>query len=78
MTTDLFAGNIIILYFIFVISVITIDKFNEKQRIAIIYMCSYGILWDKHVSKRLLLGLLIVMIFLMLEYFTQDEKKLAI
>ena len=78
MTTDLFSGNLIILYFIFVISVITIDRFSDKQKIAIIYVCTYGIMWDENISKRLLVVLLVAMIFLDLEYFTQDEMKLII
>ena len=37
MTTELFEGNTFILYLLFVLSVIIIDKFNERQKMAVIY-----------------------------------------
>lgn len=78
MITDLFSGNFFLLYLIFVISVITVDKLNEKQKIAIIYICSYGMTFDNENSKILLLILVMLMIFLVLEYFTTDKMKLVI
>ncbi|MBQ9862537.1 MAG: hypothetical protein IJM28_01365, partial [Lachnospiraceae bacterium] len=78
MIVDLFYGNFIILYFIFGISVIVIDRLNERQKVAIIYLCTYALTWDSSISKKLLEVSLTIMIFLILEFFTSDEKKMLI
>lgn len=78
MTTDLFTNNTFILYLIFAISVFTIDKFNEKQKIAIIYVCTYGMTYDHKDSCMHLAIFLILMMFLLQEYFTSDKMKLAL
>ena len=48
MTTELFEGNTFILYLLFVLSVIIIDKFNERQKMAVIYLCTYGMSFQGH------------------------------
>lgn len=78
MLTDLFLGNFFILFLLFVISVIAVEQLNEKQKISIIYICSYGITFDGNVSKKILCPLIVFMIFLVMEYFTVDKKKMVI
>lgn len=78
MTTDLFYGNTFVLFLIFVISVFTMDKLSEKQKIALVYIASYGIAWGESMPERLLLILMTAILFLVQEYFTLDRKKLKI
>lgn len=78
MTTELFEGNTFILYLLFVLSVIIIDKFNERQKMAVIYLCTYGMSFQEKASCIQLCILLAIMMFAIQEYFTLDRKKLSI
>ena len=75
MTTELFEGNTFILYLLFVLSVIIIDKFNERQKMAVIYLCTYGMSFQGKASCIQLCILLAIMMFAIQEYFTLDRKK---
>lgn len=78
MTTDLFMDNTFVLFLLFVLSVFMIEKLNERQKIAICYICSYALSFGNLISKKMIVLFLIFMLFLMQEYFTSDYKKLKI
>lgn len=78
MTSELFQGNSFILYLLFVLSVIVIDKFGERQKMAVIYLCTYGLTFQGEISCVQVCVLLTVMMFAIQEYFTLDKKKLSI
>lgn len=78
MTSELFQGNSFILYLLFVLSVIVIDKFGERQKMAIIYLCTYGLTFQGEISCVQVCVLLTVMMFAIQEYFILDKKKLSI
>lgn len=78
MTTDLFYGNTFVLFLIFVMSVFAVDKLSERQKIAITYLCSYGIAYGDSISERILLPMMTVVLFLIQEFFSSDKKKIKI
>lgn len=78
MTTDLFNGNLFVLFLIFAISVFTLEKLSERQKIAIIYLCSYGIAFVGTIPEKNLLPMMTLVLFLVLEFFTTDRKKVKI
>lgn len=41
MNIDIFKDNFLLLYMLFVVSVFSIEKFGEKQKIAIRCICTY-------------------------------------
>ncbi len=78
MNIDIFKDNFLLLYMLFVISVFAIDKFDEKQKIAITYICTYGMTFQENISDWQVVSLLCIVLFLMQEYFTSDKMKLEI
>lgn len=78
MTTDLFYGNTFVLFLIFVISVFTVDKLSERQKIAMTYLCSYGIAFGGTIPEEILLPMMTLVLFLVQEFFTSDRKKVKI
>ena len=78
MPEELFKDNFFILYLLFVISVIAIDRLSERQKVSIIYFCSYGMTFGSSLSNSYNVFLLVLMLFLIQEYFTSDRRKLAI
>lgn len=78
MNIDIFKDNFLLLYMLFVVSVFSIEKFGEKQKIAITYICTYGMTFQDNISDWQVVLLLCIVLFLMQEYFTSDKMKLAI
>ena len=78
MNIDIFKDNFLLLYMLFVVSVFSIEKFGEKQKIAITYICTYGMTFQENISDWQVVLLLCIVLFLMQEYFTSDKMKLAI
>lgn len=69
MNIDIFKDNFLLLYMLFVISVFAIYKFDEKQKIAITYICTYGMTFQENISDWQVVSLLCIVLFLMQEYF---------
>lgn len=57
-------------------SVFAVDKLSERQKIAITYLCSYGIAYGDSISERILLPMMTVVLFLIQEFFRQIRKRL--
>lgn len=75
---NLFAGNIPILYIIAILYILLIEKLKLNQKIVIIYIFSYMIkVYNILDAKALLLSFNLVM-FLYLEYITDDIVKTEI
>lgn len=47
MNIDIFKDDFLLLYMLFVVSVFSIEKFGEKQKIAITYICTYGMTFQE-------------------------------
>lgn len=78
MVSDLFNGNIFVLFLIFAISVFSIDKLTERQKITFIYVCTYGMVIIGSVSEKIILIVMVVTLFLIQEFFTPDKKKVKL
>ena len=50
MNIDIFKDDFLLLYMLFVVSVFSIEKFGEKQKIAITYICTYGMTFQEKLS----------------------------
>ena len=73
MNIDIFKDDFLLLYMLFVVSVFSIEKFGEKQKIAISYICTYGMTFQEYISDWQVVLLLCIVLFLMQEYFTSDK-----
>lgn len=49
MNIDIFKDNFLLLYMLFVVSVFSIEKFGEKQKIAITYMYIWNDISRKYI-----------------------------
>lgn len=78
MPIELFYGNTFVLFLVFVLSIFSIDKLSEKQKISIIYLCSYGAAYMRTIPVKELLLIMTIVLFLMQEYFSFDRKKMKI
>ena len=74
----LFENNIIFIFFFAIIGIFNYSEMKEYQRITIIYITIYALVFIRKITVILSLILTIVTLFCYLEIFTNDEMKLKI
>lgn len=74
----LFENNIVFIFFFAIIGIFNYSDMKEYQRIAIIYITIYSLVFLRKITVILSLILTIVTLFCYLEIFTNDEMKLKI
>lgn len=72
----LFTNNIFFVYLLGVLVIINYEAFEKKQKIAIIYVCSFGLTFNDELHWIVILGLLIFVLFLYEEYLNEDLTKI--
>ncbi len=75
---ELFSNNILVIYIIACIAVISYTNFKENQRMFLLYLFTYGTAYFEVFSIKVSILLLIVITFAFLEYLTEDIKKLEL
>lgn len=75
---DLFANNLIAIYIIAAISVISYTNFKENQRMVLLYLFTCSTVYFDIFGIKTALFLLFVITFAFLEYLSEDEKKMAL
>ena len=76
---SLLGGSLFFLYLFAIITVINFTEIDNKQKISVIYVLTYGIkISDAQISSKLLLWAFIVALFLYEEYWTSDGNRLKI
>ncbi len=78
MTTELFSGNILIIYAISVMAIICYSNFEENQRMFLIYLLTYGTVLLKVLTWQKAFLMLGIVSFVFLEYLSGDKRKLEI
>lgn len=72
----LFGDNLFFIYLFFIIAILNYKIFSTKQKYILIYICSFGLTYNEKISKRLILAVMCMILFLCQEYFTKDEKRI--
>lgn len=75
---ELFSNNILVIYIIACLAVISYTNFKENQRIFLLYLFTYGTAYFSVFSVRTSIPLLVIITFVFLEYLTEDGKKLEL
>lgn len=71
----LIGDSFFFIYLFAAISVINYETFSEKQKIAIIYIFTYGISFNSQLDKKILLVCMIFTLFIYEEYLSISEIK---
>lgn len=75
---DLLGGSLFFIYIFSVVTVINYSKLDNKQKISIIYILTYGIEFNKgsnHANGWILYVAFICAVFLFEEYWNSDKYK---
>lgn len=72
----LLTNNIFFVYLLGVLVIINYEVFKKKQKIAIIYACSFGLTFNSDLRCTLILVFLILILFLYEEYLNEDIVKI--
>lgn len=75
---QLFGNNLIILYFIVGLSVICYTNFKTQQRVMLMYMITYACCFLDILDTKIALIVMTFLLFIYLEYLTEDYYKLKI
>lgn len=75
---ELFQNNLMILFAVATISIISYTNFNDNQRIFIFYFFVYTAAYFSVLNVSSSLLLLVIMSFIFLEYLTEDKMKLTV
>lgn len=74
--TELLMNNIFFVYLLGSLAIINYVAFEKKQKIAIIYACSFGLTFNRDLRCVIILGLLLFILFLYEEYLGKDLVKI--
>lgn len=74
--TELLMNNIFFVYLLGTLVIINYVAFEKKQKIAIIYTCSFGLTFNRDLRCAIILGLLLFILFLYEEYLGKDLVKI--
>lgn len=72
---QLFEGNLIFLYFLGIIVIVNYEEFSKKQKIMLIYVCTYGLMLYKGMSNLYTFFLLVGGLFVYEEFLNKDSSK---
>ena len=75
---ELFDGNIIFVFFFAMIAIYNYSDLKEFQRVAIIYITVYSLVFLDIINMYLAILLLVLSLFCFFEIFTMDETKFKI
>lgn len=71
----LLTNNIFYVYLLGILVIVNYEIFKKKQKIAIIYACSYGLTFNNDLRCYIVLCLLVFILFLYEEYLNDDILK---
>lgn len=72
----LLTNNFFFIYLLGVLVIINYEAFEKRQKISIIYACSYGLTFNKDLRCGIILVLLMFILFLYEEYLSEDLVKI--
>lgn len=72
----LLTNSLFFLYLLGALAIFNYDAFDKRQKIAIIYVCSYGMAFNSTMGCYEVTGLLILILFLYEEYLNEDLAKI--
>lgn len=73
---ELLTNNIFFVYLLGILVIINYEAFEKRQKIAIIYACSFGLTFNRELRCILIVLLLLLMLFLYEEYLNEDLVKI--
>ena len=72
----LLTNNIFFVFLLGILVILNYEAFDKKQKIAIIYACSFGLTFNSNLKYMIILILLIFILFLYEEYLNEDLIKI--
>lgn len=75
---NLFGNNLIMIFVIAAIAIITYTNFTESQRFFLLYLLAYGTAYFQILRIYQTVLLLVITTFVYLEYLTEDKKKIEV
>ena len=72
----LLTNNIFFVYLLGILVIINYEAFEKKQKIAIIYACSFGLTFNSNLRCTIILVLLLFVLFLYEEYLDEDLVRI--
>lgn len=72
---QLFGDNILFLYFLGIIVIVNYEVFSKKQKIMLIYVCTYGLMLCRNMSVNFTCTLLLGGLFVYEEFLSIDSSK---
>ena len=71
----LLTNNIFFVYLLGILVIINYEVFEKKQKIAIIYACSFGLTFNHDLRCSMIILLLLLILFVYEEYLNEDLVK---
>ena len=75
---QIFSDNIIYVYFLSCIVILSYDKFSKQQKIALIYATTYALRLFSAVPTAMSIIMLVAIMFILEEYLTFDQGKIVL
>lgn len=73
---ELLTSNIFFVYLLGILVIINYEALEKKQKIAVIYICSFGMTFNKNLSSITVISLLLLTLFIYEEYLDIDLVKI--
>lgn len=73
---ELLTNNIFFVFLLGILVIVNYEAFDKKQKVAIIYACSFGLTFNRGLNYMTILILLIFILFLYEEYLNEDLVKI--
>lgn len=75
---QIFSDNIIYVYFLSCIVILSYDKFSKQQKIALVYATTYALRLFSAVPTAMSIIMLVAIMFILEEYLTFDQGKIVL
>ena len=72
----LLTNNIFFVYLLGILVIVNYEIFEKRQKIAIIYACSFGLMFNSDLRCLIVIALLLFILFLYEEYLNEDIVKI--
>ncbi len=72
---ELLKNSVFFIYLLGALAIINYNTFEKKQKLTILYVCSYGLTFNKEMRCYKIIVLLIIILFLYEEYLNEDIEK---
>jgi len=73
--SELLKNSVFFIYLLGALAIINYNTFERKQKLTILYVCSYGLTFNKEMRCYKIIALLIIILFLYEEYLDEDIEK---